>query len=193
MRRVLTSRTFLTWVLIIAIVNLVLFTVQRYVAVPMSVPSASMEPVLKGGDRILVQRTHASASKLARTIERGDVIVFRAPEAGHPLVVKRVIGLPGESIQAVDGLIAIDNSKVLAETWLPDRITDRGTAAAKSVDIKRTKLGAHEVFVMGDNRAHSIDSREYGPVDLADVVGTTSLRFWPPTRLGMIKGTVPLP
>ncbi|MBC7459822.1 MAG: signal peptidase I [Thermoleophilia bacterium] len=185
----LSSRTFLGIVLVVAAVNLAAFGVQRLFWVPVAIPSSSMEPTVDAGDRIFVRRTHQSQQQLARSVERGDVIVLRAPEEGHPLVVKRVVALPGESIQAKDGIIAIDDQQVLDETYLANRITDAGTAGADSVDINRTELTGTELYVMGDNRAHSIDSRSYGPIQLADVVGTISLRFWPPGRFGTVTGT----
>lgn len=189
MRRVLTSRTFLWIVLVLAAVNTAAFGVQRLFYVPVAIPSESMEPTVDAGDRIFVRRTHKSVTQLARSIERGDVIVLRAPEEGHPLVVKRVVGLPGETIEARDGVIAINNDRILDETYLSNDVTDIGTPGADSVDVDRTKLSRTELYVLGDNRAHSIDSRSYGPIQLADVVGTVSLRFWPPGRFGTVKGT----
>jgi len=189
MRRALGSRTFRWLVIVLAAVNTAAFGVQRQFYVPVTIPSGSMEPTIDAGDRILVRRTHDSVTQLARSIERGDVIVVRAPEEGHPLVVKRVVGLPGETIQASDGVIALDDQNVLDETYLADAITDTGSASADSVDIERTELSSTELFVLGDNRARSIDSRSYGPIQLADVVGTVSVRFWPVSRFGTVEGT----
>jgi signal peptidase I len=187
MRRVLASRTFLWFVLVLAAVNTAAFGVQRLFYVPVAIPSRSMQPTLDAGDRIFVRRTHQSVEELARSIKRGDVIVVRAPEPGNPLVVKRVVALPGETIQARDGIIAINDTHVLREPYLPTVATSAKNLA--SVDIARVALSKTELFVMGDNRAESIDSRSYGPVQLADVVGTVSLRFWPPGRFGTVSDT----
>jgi signal peptidase I len=181
-RDLLTNRTLLGVLVIIAISNLIVFSVQRYVALPMPVGSSSMEPALHTGEWIMVRRTHDSPKQLAASIDRGDVLVFRAPHEGHPLVVKRIIGLPGETIQASQGPIAIDNEKTLIEKWLPE--SERGP-----VTIKETHLADDEVFVMGDNRDGSVDSRNFGPVKLDDVVGTVALRFWPPGRTGTVDWT----
>jgi signal peptidase I len=185
-RSTLTSRVVLGILIVAVVVNVALFVTQRWIAVPLEVPSASMEPALRPGDRIIVRRTHQSVRQLARSLHRGDVLVFRAPERGHPLVVKRVIGLPGETIQAKNGLIAIDNARVLDERWLPKSERELGSAAAATVDIKRTDLETDEVYVLGDNRDNSIDSRSYGPVELDEVVGAVALRFWPPSRFGTV-------
>jgi signal peptidase I len=185
-RRVLTSRALLGVLVVVATVNVAFFAVQRYVVLPVHVPSASMEPNLRPGDRILVHRTFSSAEELGRSLKRGDVLVFRAPHAGEPLVVKRVIGLPGESIQATDGLIAINNSTTLVEKWLPEAERRRGSHAANTVDIPLTQLGPDEVYLLGDNRDASIDSRSFGPVKLDRVVGTVLVRYWPISRFGTV-------
>jgi len=185
-RRAFTSRTLLSLLLILATVNVLMFAVQRWFFVPLRVPSASMEPNLRNGDRILVQRTWSSTSELAKRIDRGDVLVFRAPEDRHPLVVKRVIGLPGETIQAVDGQIAINNETLLDEKWLPEAERDASSASAQTVDIELTQIDGDEVYVLGDNRDQSIDSRSFGPVRLDDVVGTVAVRFLPFDRFGTV-------
>lgn len=186
MRRVLGNRTFVTIIVAVATANLLMFAIQRWIATPLYVPSPSMEPALQRGDRILVRRSYDSSEQLADRIDRGDVLVFRAPAKGSPLVVKRVIGLPGEEIQAVDGLIAIDNEKTLEEKWLPEIEREPGTPGANSVDIERTFLERDEVYLLGDNRDNSIDSRRFGPVKLDRVVGTVSVRYWPFSRYGEV-------
>ncbi|MEO6867935.1 MAG: signal peptidase I [Gaiellales bacterium] len=186
MRRVLTSRALLGVLVVVSVANLAIFAVERWIALPLHVPSASMEPSLQHGDRILVKRSYASSTQLASELNRGDVLVFRSPRVGEPLVVKRVIGLPGERIQAVDGLIAINNRTTLVEKWLPQAQREPGSAAANSVDIDPVRLADDEVYLLGDNRNNSIDSREFGPVKLDRVVGTVLVRFWPITRFGTV-------
>lgn len=188
-RSVLTSRTLLGVLAIVALANAIMFGFQRWVALPLHVPSASMEPALQVGDRILVRRSHESVAALTRRLDRGDVLVFRAPTDARPLVVKRVIGLPGETIEARDGVIAINNEVTLIEKWLPESEREPGSPAARSVDIKLTRLRADEVFLLGDNRESSVDSRNFGPVKLDDVVGTVLARFWPPNRIGTVDWT----
>lgn len=168
---------------------LAVFAVQRWLVLPLGIPSVSMQPDLRRGDRILVRHNHSSTRDLARSLDRGDVLVFRAPETGDPLVVKRVIGLPGEEIQASDGIIAVNGDQVLVEQWLPDSERQLGSDAAGTVDIPRTRLDDDEVFVLGDNRDDSVDSRSFGPVPLDRVVGTVAYRFWPLSRAGQVSWT----
>ena len=181
-RELASNRTLLGVLVIIALSNLIVFSVQRYVMLPMPVGSSSMEPALHTGEWIMVRRNHDSAAQLAKTIDRGDVLVFRAPHEGRPLVVKRIVGLPGESIEASKGPIAINNETTLVEKWLPE--SERGP-----VTIPTTRIGDDEVFVMGDNRDGSVDSRNFGPVKLDDVVGTVMVRFWPLDRIGTVDWT----
>ena len=188
-RRILTSRALLGVLVVVAVTNVAVFAAQRWYALPLHVPSASMEPALRPGDRIFVRRTFDSPTELARRIDRGDVLVLRAPHEGEPLVVKRVIGLPGETIEARDGLVAIDNQRVLVEKWLPESERTAGSNGADTVDIPRTELADDEVYVLGDNRDSSIDSRTFGPVSLDRVVGTVAVRFWPPARFGEVDWT----
>lgn len=162
-------------------VNVAVFTTERLVATPFRVTSASMAPALQPGDRVLVHRMRGSADDRAGAVERGDVIVLRAA-GDDSLVVKRVIGLPRESIEAVDGVIAIDNDRILDETWLSASQREAGSSAMRSVDIEPTFLGGDEVFVLGDNRASSIDSRRYGPVDGSRIVGRAMAVAWPLDR-----------
>ncbi len=185
-RRSTTSRALFGALVVVAGINLAVFAVERLLVLPLRVPSASMQPALQRGDRILVRRTHESPRQIGNRLDRGDVLVFRAPHDSEPLTVKRVIGLPGETIEAHEGLIAIDDDTTLVERWLPDSERERGSAAAESVEIPRTTLDEDEVYVLGDNRDQSIDSRTYGPVTLDRVVGSVLYRFWPLDRTGTV-------
>ncbi len=189
MRRMLTSRALFGVLVVVAVANVLVFAVQRWVALPLHVPSESMEPNLEDGDRILVRRTFESTDELADDLDRGDVLVFRSPRDGEPLVVKRVIALPGESIEARDGQIAIDGDTLLDEKWLPESEREIGSPAANTVDIPYTQLEGDEVYLLGDNRDSSIDSRQFGPLSLDRVVGTVAVRFWPVGRFGTVDWT----
>jgi len=141
------------------------FAVQTY-----TVPSESMVPTLTPGDRIAVD-------KLASTLHRGDIIVFahvKAEVDGPPNLVKRIIGLPGETISSVGEQVLV-NGKVLPQPWLP-RLT--GSCTETAADIKTTKIAPDNYFVMGDCRGASNDSRVWGTVPARNVVGKVDLVFW---------------
>ena len=130
-----------------------------------------MEPALRDGDLTLV-------AKRPRRLARGRVAVVRAPSAGAGgtmIQAKRVVGLPGERVELRDGSLFIDGAHH-PEPYLGGLPANAGLAAAAWT------LGADEYFVMGDNRAHSADSRRYGPIRARDVIGAVVARIWPPRR-----------
>jgi signal peptidase I len=173
---------------VIVVVALVVAVLLRtFVVQTFYIPSQSMEPTLHVGDRILVSKL----SYHLHGIGRGDIIVFSRPPleaetCGGPSVndlVKRVIGLPGETISLHDGQVDI-NDKPLAEPWLPaNDPTTPGPGATPFSLEKSYKIPAGEYFLMGDNRPESCDSRYWGPIPRSLIVGKVVLRFWPLTRL----------
>jgi signal peptidase I len=153
----------------------VAFGVRAFVLQSYFIPSASMEPTLMIGDRILVDKL----SYHLHGVGRGDIVVFATPpaEAADTTVkdlVKRVIGLPGEVISSSGGRVFI-NGRPLHEPWLPPGTVTTG--------IRTQKVPAGEYFVMGDNRSDSQDSRFFGPIPRSLIVGRVVLRFWPLSRL----------
>lgn len=142
------------------------FAVQSFV-----VPSGSMLPTLQVGDEIAVD-------KLSSTIHRGDIVVFnRAPgdhDRAYPVLVKRVIGLPGETISSIGETVLI-NGRPLAQPWEP-RLT--GACVESSADIPLTKIPQGHYFVMGDCRGDSDDSRYWGTVPQANIIGKVSAVIW---------------
>jgi signal peptidase I len=175
-RRRRRARRWITeWVVIVLIAVGVAFGVRTYVAETYFVPSTSMWPTLKAGDRIVV-------NKLAGAPAAGDIVVFKRPPAEHcggapvPDLVKRVIGLPGQTVSARGGQVYI-NGKLLKEPWLP-----------KGNQTYTTMSGSYKVpkgdyYVMGDNRVDSCDSRTWGPVKGSYIVGQVFLILWPPSRI----------
>ena len=131
----------------------------------------SMKPTLEAGDRLLVRRG------LPRLVRRYDLVVLRDPRGGDKRYLKRVVGLPSEEIRCGDGLLSIDGCD-LEEPYL------EGLPAVLGLGANVWRLGPNEYFLIGDNRSHSPDSREFGPVAADLVVGRAWLRFWPPTKWG---------
>ena len=159
--------------------DLVFAFVRPFVAEPMYVPSESMAPTLQVGDRVLT-------NKLAYYLsdpERGDLVVFEdtGKQKGED-TVKRVIGLPGDEISVEDGTLLV-NREPLDEPYLDTRAGDAQKTPALET-FGPVFVPKDHVFVMGDNRANSYDSRFFGPVPNENLVGEVSLRFWPTDRLG---------
>ena len=125
-----------------------------------------MEPTLYDGDLTL-------AVIPRRAIRRGEIAVMRLPGADGPKYrIKRIVGLPGERVALEDGLLFIDGAHH-REPYL------RGLPASVGVDAASWTLGAEECFALGDNRAHSVDSRRFGPVPTSAIVAIVAIRIWP--------------
>ena len=151
-------------------VVLVSTTARAYAFESYFVPTPSMTPTLMPGDRIMVD-------KLASTIHRGDIVVFHnvpADKGGPPTLVKRVIGLPGETISSTGSTVLI-NGKPLAEPWLP---TLTGFCTEQGEHIKSTKIASGHYFMMGRLPGDSEDSRYFGTVPLGNIVGKVDLIIW---------------
>ena len=131
-----------------------------------SIPSASMAPTLQPGDHILVT---PRTSFLGTDVERGDVVVFRNPDAGPGFFVKRVVAVGGDHLEIRGGKVRL-NGKPLREAFLDPSVVTEGRA----LEI----IPAGHVFVLGDNRADSIDSRAWGFLPEERVVGKARVIFW---------------
>ena len=182
-------RTVLEWVIILLAVLLCTVLLRTYVVQSFYIPSGSMLPTLQVGDRIIVDKL----SYDLHDIHRGDIVVFARPpleDQEYADLVKRVIGLPGETISSKDGKIYI-NGKELKEPWLPpgpDSYTGplAGADPHPQFDLPGpVHIPKGEYFVMGDNRTDSEDSRFFGPIPKSLIVGRAVAVIWP---LGHIKG-----
>ena len=166
-------------VVIALFVRLVL--VQAY-----HIPSASMVPTLEEGDRVVVNRLSYQFGE----VERGQVVVFKKPQgsSGQNDLIKRIIGLPGETIRFADNQVYVNGLR-LEEPYLAEqdstrpRLTIPGCAqTTPAPDTCVVPEGT--IFMMGDNRLGSSDSRVFGPIEIDSVVGRAFLRVWPLNNLG---------
>ena len=141
------------------------------------IPSASMEPTLKIGDRMLVDHRNSLHGRW----RRGDIITFHPPESwqdpDQDLLVKRIIGLPGETVDIYQGKVYI-NGKELQENYLQ--------APMDPDDPIQLSLVPGQYFVMGDNRNNSDDSRDHGPVPEQDIRGRAVRLLAPFSRMGAL-------
>jgi signal peptidase I len=172
-------RAIIEWGVILVVALLAALLLRTFVIQPYYIPSASMEPTLKVGDKVLVNKL----SYDLHSIHRGDVIVFKKPPddttPGIKDLIKRVIGLPGETIAGKNGQIYI-NGNLLRESWLPK--VDQDTTST----FGPVQIPAGEYFVMGDNRGDSSDSRVFGPIQKKLVVGRAFIIVWPISRVGTL-------
>jgi signal peptidase I len=135
----------------------------------------SMSPSFEHGERLLVSR----AAYDCATPDRGDAVIARDPKNPSLHYLKRIIGLPLEEVRLFDGMLHV-NGAHLPEPYLG------GLPAYVGLDDKTWKLGERDYFVLGDNRAHSTDSRDFGPIDAKLILGKARFRFWPRQRWGVV-------
>ena len=171
--------------LALCIVLLGTVLIRTYVGQAFYIPSPSMAPTLQVGDRIMVDKL----SYHFHGVHRGDIVVFKRPPLelqNFPDLVKRVIGLPGESVSTQNGHVYIDG-KPLSEPWLPPGPTSYTGALPEGQHPQFNMPGPVSVpggqyFVMGDNRTNSEDSRFFGPVPESLIVGRAIAVVWPPNQ-----------
>lgn len=172
-RRRSSTRNAIEWVVVLVGAVIVALTTKAVLFQAFYIPSGSMEPALEINDRVLVNKFSVEIDE----INRGDIIVFERPENASPAqvpdLIKRVIGLPGETIESRDGTVLIDGD-ALAEEYLT--LPDNCTATP---DFPPQDVGPDELFVLGDNRCNSTASNVFGPVDFDLVVGRAFVRVWP--------------
>ena len=171
-------RVLAEWVLALALALLLAFGIRTFAFQVFSIPSTSMLPALHVGDRILVRKAFFSWHQL----REGDIIVFTHPPRDHcpgpekADLVKRVIALPGQTIYSADGELYVDGRR-LREPYLPPRDPlGRGIPGATRQDPFRVPRG--DFYVLGDNRALSCDSRFWGPVKGASIIGRVVMLLW---------------
>ena len=151
--------------------------VRPVIAAPFRIPTESMVPTLMVEDRFLV-------NKLAYDIKspkRGDIALFENQEGDKTPLVKRVVGLPGDTLEIRRGKVSV-NGQPLEEPYVKNDPCEPGYP--KTCSFGPTRVPENHYFMMGDNRTNSEDSRFFGPVPEQDVIGEALVRFWPPTRAG---------
>ncbi|MEZ4505625.1 MAG: signal peptidase I [Thermomicrobiales bacterium] len=183
-----------------ALIAVVIFVGVRTLVLNFRVDGSSMLPSLVNGEMLLVNRNaykswdlytlvdwipgveHAEAKELTLFDgpNRGDVIVFNPPVTSEKPYIKRVIGLPGDTVEIKDGGVWV-NGIELDETYLHGDTTDCQPRACDPVVVPEGS-----VFVLGDNRAHSSDSRYFGTVEISEIVGKAWITYWPIGHIGSV-------
>lgn len=169
-------------VLKLAIITLIIVVpVRTYIAQPFIVSGASMDPTFNNGEYLIVDEL----SYHFRAPERGEVIIFRFPEEQTKFFIKRVIGLPGETVTVKNSQVAIKTAAGKSITLTEPYLNQDSFQADTNVT-----LNEHEYFVMGDNRQVSYDSRTWGPVTDDLIAGRALLRLFPPQRAAILPGNL---
>jgi signal peptidase I len=200
-------RSTIELIIVVAVALFFAFTIQAFAVKPYRIPSESMEPTLKPGQRILVDRF---SHNVGSDPKLGDVTVFKPPrgaetgDCGRPgegpfysggpktrrsctrgtkeraatTFVKRVVGLPGDTIAVVNGHV-VRNGRPLNEPYA-------SSCAGAECNLNPIRIPAGSYFLMGDNRGNSDDSRFWGPVPREWIIGKAVVSYWPPRELGIL-------
>ena len=163
-------------VFIIALV--IVLPIRYFLFQPFIVKGDSMVPNFHSGDYLIIDEI----SYRFNAPKRGEVIVFKYPENPSQKFIKRIIGLPGDTVEIKDGQVILydkdNNQQVLEEAYLPSSKETYGNI--------KVSLGSDQYFVLGDNRPYSSDSRTWGPLPKSNIIGRVFIRVFPLAALGKI-------
>ncbi|MBB6452944.1 signal peptidase I [Salirhabdus euzebyi] len=172
-------RELISWIKVIIIAIGVAFLIRTFLFTPIVVEGPSMLPTLESNDHMVVNKFSYRFSEP----KRFDIIVFHSPEKSD--YIKRIIGLPGEHIAYKDEILYVDGQAIL-EPFIKERLEKLMSPSHYTHDFRLEEVeGGYEVipdghvFVLGDNRTNSTDSRFIGPVPYDQIVGKAQLVYWP--------------
>ncbi len=174
----LPARRVAGWAGTAAVMVALWFVIRAFLFQSFYIPSPSMTPALAPGDRVLVSKL----SYRLHDVHRGDIVVFKRPphvQAGPEVkdLVKRVIGLPGDTVEARDGQVIV-NGRALNEPYV--------AKGAVTTPVSPTHIPANHYWVMGDNRSVSEDSRYFGSISGSLIVGRVFFQVWPVSSVGLL-------
>lgn len=164
----------------------VVVPIRVWIAQPFIVHGASMEPTFETGEYLIVDQL----SYRFEAPKRGDVIIMRYPKDTSTFFIKRIIGLPGETVEIAGKDVIIHPVDGGTPFTIDESFLD---PARTQSEYALYALDSSEYFVMGDNRVESSDSRSWGPLPKEDIVGRAVLRLFPFTRIQALPGSVNLP
>ena len=163
-------RSVVEWIVVVGGALIIALVIKTFLLQAFFIPSSSMVSTLNIGDRVLVNKL----SYQVHDVHRGDIIVFERPEGEADSeitdLIKRVVGLPGDTVEGQNGHVLI-NGEPLDEPYLDDGVT--------TGDFDPVEVPEGHLFMMGDNRGDSRDSRFFGPIDEDTIVGRAFFRVWP--------------
>ena len=210
-KRKSSANSAIEFVVIIAVALGLAVGIQAFLVKPFRIPSPSMVPTLKVGQRVLVNRLGPHFGDPSR----GDIVVFKPPKGadsqecgipsepadGHPCqqatrtqsknnFIKRVVGLPGEWIKVENNHAYISKTEAGPYRQLDEPFLAKGSSTCNNAELcnlrKPIRVPAGHFFMMGDNRGESDDSRDWGPVPKKWIIGRAFFTYWPPNRIGTL-------
>jgi signal peptidase I len=169
------------WLIETALLILLAFAlaqgIKMFLVQPFVIPTGSMEPTIAIGNRVLAEKV---SYRFFSQPAYGDIVVFDDPNGQHPQLIKRVIAVGGQTVDVKDGAVWVDGKR-LVEPYIYGKPNELGTVPLP------LKIPAGYVWLMGDNRTNSGDSRFFGPVPVAQIKGRAVWTYWPPSQFGALQ------
>ncbi len=162
---------------VVVIALLIVLPIRYFLFQPFLVKGESMEPNFGTGDYLIIDQL----SYRIREPQRGEVVVFKYPHLPSQRYIKRIVGLPGETVEIKDGKLTISGAQLDESTYLSN------LAYTDQREFKIITLSENEYFVLGDNRIASSDSRVWGPLPRENIIGRVFVRAWPVAALAKIE------
>ncbi len=177
-------RSILEWVGVIVVALLATFLIRTFVIEPFVVPTGSMETTIEIGDQVLAQKV---SLEMGQHVSAAQIVVFHNPDttSEHDVLIKRVIATAGQTVDMQDGKVYVDGQELTESYTQGSSYPLDSQAAGVSVSYPYT-VPEGCVWVMGDNRENSADSRYFGPVSESDLIAVAVLRYWPADRIGTL-------
>lgn len=171
-----------SFLVMLALALLVFFGLRTFVIEPYDIPSGSMETTIMTGDRVFAEKV----SYYFRDVQPGDIVTFNSPEVAGQVLIKRCIATAGQTVDLVDGAVFVDGQR-LDEPYTHELPSyPLRTASGEEISYPYTVPDGY-IWVMGDNRTNSSDSRYFGPVPEDSVTGRGCLVFWPLDHFGLLE------
>lgn len=171
------GRWLLETVVLIGIAFLLAQGIKTFIVQPFVIPTGSMIPTIEEKDRVLAEKL---SYRFGDEPSQGDIVVFDDPNGQHPALIKRVIATGGQTVEVKEGAVYVDGKK-LDEPYLYGKVTDPGPVPTPIT------LGDDQLWLMGDNRPNSGDSRFFGPRPASSVRGRAFWTYWPLDRFGKLE------
>ncbi|WP_350454469.1 signal peptidase I [Slackia heliotrinireducens] len=173
-------RSLISWVMFFVTMFVMVWVMQNFIVRAYVIPSGSMESTIEINDHVWSEKV----SYYFRDIEYGDIVTFDDPEVAGRTLIKRVIATEGQTVDLIDGYVYVDGVQ-LDEPYTNGQLSEPlDTAANVTVSYPYT-VPEGCIWVMGDNRTHSADSRYFGPVSVSSVSGRAAIIYWPIENIGV--------
>jgi signal peptidase I len=164
----------------IVVILAIMVMIYLFIMSPQEINGQSMDPTFHNAEYILTNKIEYKITNP----KRGDIVIFKSPRDKDIDYIKRIIGLPGDIVRISNNSFYINGKKLDESQYIkPEVYLYGGTFLPENQDFA---VPEGKYFVIGDNRPHSSDSREFGPIGKEDFIGQAFFRYWPPQRLGFI-------